>query len=111
METVTDLATAIGEHADAGERLDFRGGYQFSFASLHEPVRQSWGADLSAGDGFELVAIDAGHWAGPLVGADMVDEVTVSFAGPAIRPPDHTPCSRTASPTGAPPSSTGPTPQ
>jgi hypothetical protein len=72
---------------DAGERLDFRGGYHLSFASLHEPVRQSWEADLSADDGFELVAIDAGHWAGPIRGADVVDEVTVSFAGPGYPAP------------------------
>lgn len=81
MDVVTDLPTAVEEHVDPGDTLQFRGGYQFSYASVHELIRQYWDTDLPAGERFTLAAIGAGTWAGPLVLADAVDKLTVAFAG------------------------------
>jgi acyl CoA:acetate/3-ketoacid CoA transferase alpha subunit/acyl CoA:acetate/3-ketoacid CoA transferase beta subunit len=78
MDVTTDLATAVETGVEAGDTVHFRGGYQFSFATLHELIRQYWdGAD----EGFTLVGIGAGTWAGPLVLADAVDRLEVAFAG------------------------------
>jgi len=81
MDTVTDLETAIDEHVEAGDTLHFRGGYQFSYAAVHELTRQYWNADLSPEEGFTLVAIGAGTWAGPLVENGAVDRLETAFAG------------------------------
>ena len=79
MDVTTDLTTAVDEHVDAGDTLHFRGGYQFSYATVHELVRQCW--DSGVEEDFTLVAIGAGTWAGPLLLADAVDRLEVAFAG------------------------------
>ena len=81
MAVTTDLSTAVEEHVSLGETIHFRGGYQFSFPTMHELVRQYWDATLPPGERFTLVAIGAGTWAGPLVLADAVDRLEVAFAG------------------------------
>ena len=79
MDVTTDLSTAVDEHIEPGDTLHFRGGYQFSYATVHELVRQCW--DSGVEEDFTLVAIGAGTWAGPLVLADAVDRLEVAFAG------------------------------
>lgn len=81
MSTVVDLRTAIADHVEPGDTLHFRGGYQFSFAAVHELLRQYWRSDLSPAERFTLVAIGATEWSGPLVRADLIDRLVVSFAG------------------------------
>jgi acyl CoA:acetate/3-ketoacid CoA transferase alpha subunit/acyl CoA:acetate/3-ketoacid CoA transferase beta subunit len=79
MDVTTDLSTAVEEHIQLGDTLHFRGGYQFSYATVHELVRQCWESGVE--EDFTLVAIGAGTWAGPLVLADAVDRLEVAFAG------------------------------
>lgn len=92
MGHVVDLRTAIADHVEPGETLHFRGGYQFSFAAVHELLRQYRGRDLSPAERFTLVAIGATEWSGPLVRADLIDRLVVSFAGlsyPSPAPHPH----------------------
>ena len=79
MDVTTDLSTVVDEQIEPGDTLHFRGGYQFSYATVHELVRQCW--DSGVEEDFTLVAIGAGTWAGPLVLADAVDRLEVAFAG------------------------------
>ena len=81
MSTVVDLRTAIADHVEPGDTLHFRGGYGFSFAAVHELLRQFRGASLSPAERFALVAIGATVWSGPLVHEVMIDRLVVSFAG------------------------------
>lgn len=81
MDVTTDLESAIEDAVDPGDTIHARTGYQFSYAVVHELVRQYWDADLPEGDGLTLAGINTGAWAGPLIQAGAVDRLVSAFTG------------------------------
>ncbi|MFP4625545.1 MAG: CoA-transferase [Natronomonas sp.] len=81
MDGITDLESAIDDLVRPGDTIHARTGYQFSYAVVHELVRQYWDEDLPEGERLTLAGINTGAWAGPLIQAGAVDRLISAFTG------------------------------
>jgi acyl CoA:acetate/3-ketoacid CoA transferase alpha subunit len=80
-DVLKDLESAIKEHVEPGDTIQARTGYQFSYAAVHELIRQYWDRELASDERLTLAGINTGIWAGPLVEAGAVDHLISAFIG------------------------------